>query len=233
MQQGTLVDIDRAHESEKVLLGGSFAETIAGAGAVILSVVALVGILSDALLAVSVVALGAAFVLESISISTRFDWVMRHAAHNSFEMGAISVGMTTKFMAGAAGIGLGVLSLLRLVPDILLPIAAIVYGITLLSGVGVQTRLNDLEMQCSHTHEMTGRISHEAVSAASGIQILFGVGAATLGILALAAVAAPVTLTLVGVLAVGGASLFSGAAISARIWGFDRYCELAPQRVNR
>ncbi len=46
------------------------------------------------------------------------------------------------------------------------------------------------------------------------MQILFGLGAATLGILSLVGIFAPITLTLVATLAVGGASLFSGAVLS-------------------
>ncbi len=226
VEQGTVINIEKAHQSEKVLLGGSFAETVAGAGAIVLSILGLVGILPESLLAVSMVAMGAAFALESLSIGSRFNWVVRQAARNSFEVGELGVGMTTEFIGGAAGIGLGVLSLLGLVPEILLPIGAIIFGLTLLSSVGVQARLNDLEMECSPNHEIAGRVTREAVSTSSGIQILFGLGAVTLGILALVGIFAPITLTLVATLTVGGASLFSGAAVSARMWGFARFCKL-------
>jgi len=230
--QGTLVDMEKAHENEKVLLGGSFAETVAGAGSVVLAILGLVGILPESLLAVSIVALGAAFILESSSIGSRFSWVLRQTAHTSFEVGEVGVGMTTQFIGGAAGIGLGVLSLLGLVPNILLPVGVIIFGLTLISSVGVKARLNDLEVECGQSHEMAGRVMREAVSTSSGIQILFGLGAATLGVLSLVGVFAPITLTLVATLAVGGASLFSGAAVSARMWGFARFCDLQTHPVK-
>lgn len=230
--QGSLIDIEKAHESEKVLLGGSFAETVAGAGAIVLSILGLVGILPESLLAVSIVAMGTGFILQSASIGSRFNWVLRQAARTSFEVGEAGVGMTTEFIGGAAGIGLGVLSLLGLVPNILLPIGVIIFGLTLLSSVRVQARLNDLEMECRSGHEIAGRVSREAVSTSSGIQILFGLGAATLGILSLVGVFAPITLTLVATLAVGGASLFSGASLSARMWGFARFCDVQTHGVK-
>ena len=79
---------------------------------------------------------------------------------------------------------------------------------------------------------MAGRVMREAVSTSSGIQILFGLGAVTLGVLSLVGVFTPITLTLVAILAVGGASLFSGAAGSASMWGFARFCDLQIHQVR-
>jgi hypothetical protein len=221
-EQRPYVRTGETREGEAVLMGGSLAETIAGAGAIVLSILGLVGILPDALLAVSTIAIGGAFILESGSVASRFTWLARQVTRTTFETGEMAVGMTTEFIGGIAGIALGVLALLGLVPNILLPIAAIVFGFTLLFGVGVQARLNDLEMEYNTGHERARRVVREAVSASSGIQILFGLGAATLGILSLVGIA-PVMLTLVSMLIVGAATLFSGAAISARMWGLARF----------
>jgi hypothetical protein len=222
-QRGPYPSIEE-HPSEGILMGGSLAETIAGAGAVVLSILGLVGILPDTLPAVATIAIGGAFLLESGSIASRFAWVLRQVTKSTFETGEMGVGMTIEFVGGIAGIALGVLALLRLVPNILLPIAAIIFGFTLLLGIGVQMRLNDLEMQCNSAHEMARKVAREAVSAASGIQILFGLGAITLGILSIVNIA-PMVLTLVAMLSVGGATMFSGAALSGRLWGFMRFCE--------
>jgi hypothetical protein len=224
-EQRPFMGTRETHEGEALLMGGSLAETIAGAGAIVLSILGLVGILPDALLAVATIAIGGAFILESGSVASRFTWLVRQVARTTLETGEMAVGMTTEFVGGIAGIALGVLALLGLIPNILLPIAAIIFGFTLLFGIGVQARLSDLEMEYNTSHELARRVVREAVSASSGIQILFGLGAVTLGILSLVGIA-PVVLTLVSMLTVGSATLFSGAAISARMWGFTRFHEL-------
>jgi hypothetical protein len=224
-EQGIIMDAGKIHDSEAVLMGGSLAETIAGIGAAVLAILGLVGILSEALLAVAVIAIGSAFVLESRSIASRFNVLMREMQRTGFETGEMTIGMTTEFVGGIAGITLGVLSLLGLVPNVLLPVAAVVFGVTLLFGVSAQSKLNEIEMECNTTHEMVRKVGREALSVASDVRVLLGIGVVTLGILSLVGIVAPVILTLVAMLVVGGAMLFSGAAVSARILGFTRYCE--------
>ncbi|MGD0232264.1 MAG: hypothetical protein ABSC19_18225 [Syntrophorhabdales bacterium] len=228
MERGPFTGAEEARPIEGILMGGSLAQTIAGAGAIVLSILGLLGMLPEALLAVSTIAVGAAFLMASGSIASRFNAVLTQITRTTPETGEMAIGMTTEFISGIAGIALGVLSLLGVVPTILLPVAAIMFGFTLLFGVGVQTRLMDLETQCGAAHEMARRVAREAASAGSGIQILLGLGAITLGIVSLVGVV-PFTLTLVAMLSLGGATLFSGAAISARMWGFTRVCEMPPQ----
>ncbi len=209
---------------ETLLMGGSLAETVVGIGAVVLAILGLVGMYPGVLLAVSIIAIGSAFVLEGSSVASRFDLMTREMG-----WGSEAVGMTTEFIGGVSGIILGVLALLGIVPNVLLPVAAIVYGVTLLLGAGIQSRLTELEIQCDVTHETTRTVAREALSAASGIRVLFGIGAVTLGILSVVGLAAPVVLTLVAVLAAGSAMLFTGAAASGTIFGITRYCE--PQHM--
>jgi len=223
---------EELHPTEGIVMSGSIAETITGAGAIVLSIIGLVGILPQALLAVATIAIGAAFLMASGSIASRFNWVLSQSIGTTGEAEEVAVGMTTEFVSGIAGIALGVLSLLGLVPQVLLPVAAIVFGFTLLFGIGPQTRLNDLEMMHSGlTHGMARRVAREAGSAASGILILLGLGAVTLGILSVVGLV-PVTLTLVAMLSLGGATLFNGAAISARMWGLSRFSELPPHAAK-
>ena len=128
------------------------------------------------------------------------------------------------------------LSLLGLVPGVLLPTAALVFGFTLLFGMGVQNRLAGLELECSSEQEMARgemarRTIREVVSAALGMRVLFGLGAMALGIISLVGIL-PVTLTLVTMLSVGGTTLLSGAAVSARAWGFAGFCEVPPEPIG-
>jgi hypothetical protein len=61
-------------------------------------------------------------------------------------------------------------------------------------------------------------LAREAVGAASSLQVLFGLGAVVLGILALLHIHWAI-LTLVGLLAVSVSMVLSGAAVSGRFWG--------------
>lgn len=231
MREGHFRGTEEAYPAEGILMGGSLVETITGAGAIILSVLGLVGILPEALLAVSTIAIGGAFLMASGSTVSRFNWILAQLTRTTFETGEMAVGMTFEFIGGIAGITLGVLSLAGLVPTVLLPVAAIVYGFTLLFGIGVQIRLNDLEAHCNAAHETVRRSVREAISAASGIELLFGLGAITLGIVSIVGFM-PITLSLVAMLSVGGATLFSRTAISARMWGFTTLCELPHEQTR-
>jgi hypothetical protein len=59
-------------------------------------------------------------------------------------------------------------------------------------------------------------VAREAVTASTGVSLLFGITAVTLGILAIVGVS-PVILNLVALLGVGLSNLLSGAAISTRM----------------
>ena len=76
-------------------------------------------------------------------------------------------------------------------------------------------------MRASGATERFGHLTREIAVAASGTQMLIGVTAIVLGILALIGVD-PLTLSLVGLLAVGASILFSGSAVSGRSPGEAR-----------
>ena len=101
-------------------------------------------------------------------------------------------------------------------PMVLTPIAAIVFGSALLMGSGATSRLSSLRIVGHEGHEMARRVTHEAVMAASGAQVLVGLASAVLGILALLGIA-PMILTLAAMLSVGASVLLSGVAISDRM----------------
>ena len=81
---------------------------------------------------------------------------------------------------------------------------------------GMTSRLNDLKIEVSGAHQSAQRVAHEAVTAASGTQVLVGLAAGVLGILALIGVA-PTVLVLVGLLAIGTSLLLSGGALGGRL----------------
>jgi hypothetical protein len=129
---------------------------------------------------------------------------------------AVGTGMTLEFLAGGAGIVLGILALLTPATLVLSAAALIVFGGTLLLSAGAT----------AHTSAMQGEsagfsaqpLLREAAKVSSGAQIMIGIGAIVLGILALVGLHAAI-LALVGQLAIGASLLMAGAGPSvAGLW---------------
>ena len=130
----------------------------------------------------------------------------------------VESGMSAEMLGGIAGIVLGILALIGLVPMLLVEVAAIVFGATLLLSSGTTHRLNEMiNLRASGDHAQ--HVTHEAVAAATGADVLVGLGAIVLGILGLVGIASHTTplLALIAILAVGVAELLSGSAVGARM----------------
>jgi hypothetical protein len=91
-----------------------------------------------------------------------------------------------------------------------------VFGSALLLGSGVTSHLGSAHLGSDESSTRAGVIAHETVMAASGAQVLVGLGSAVLGIVALVGIA-PETLILVALLSVGSTIVLSGSAITARL----------------
>jgi hypothetical protein len=111
---------------------------------------------------------------------------------------------------------LGVLSLLGVRPSILLPAAVIVLGITLLLASGVTARMNTAGIRSLAQNDYVREAGRQSVHAAAGAQLLIGMGALALGIIALDGVS-PITLSLAAMLGLGVSDLLNGTAMATRI----------------
>lgn len=118
--------------------------------------------------------------------------------------------------AGAGYLLLGVLAVLDVHPMVLLPVAAIVLGRAQLAAGGAGTRLSQLRLDHPGLAAPRRRIADDAASASAGGEVLVGLGAIKLGILALVSVE-PLVLTLVAFLAVGAAGLMGGSLLGLRL----------------
>lgn len=202
---------ESVHVPERVSTGTSYLEGLTGIAAIAIAIVGLAHVFSETLLAVATIAIGASFLFESGAIAARFAALISRE-ENPEEASAVPVarwgGMTTGFMAGVAGIALGILALVNIAPEVLTAIAAVVYGSALVFDSGVYARLNNLETSYSGLHGLSRQIAYESGLTASGIQVLVGLGAITLGILALVGIHAMV-LSLVAMLSIGAALLLT------------------------
>ncbi len=213
---------EEVHRSARVVAGGSILETVGGAGAVVLSVLALAGVLPLVFAAIATIAVGAALLFEGGSIVSRYAQLEAETAGDTrLANTSLGSGMAAESLGGIAGIVLGILALLGVSPVVLLAAAAIAVGAALLVGTEAVSRLNALEVLGGHVPDKAHRLTRQAVTASSGGQVLAGIGAAVLGILALLSIE-PLTLVLVALLTLGASTLLSGSALSGKMITVER-----------
>lgn len=201
-------------EAPRIVLGGSLAEVVCGAGAIVLAILGLTGVMPGELTSIATIVFGAALIAHGGAIASRFGALTRATAPVEWDTRAeLGGGMGAELVGGAAGIVLGILALLGLAPGTLTSVAVIVFGGTLLLSGGATADLGALDARGAHLH--LAHIARQAAMAAAGLQSLVGAGTVVLGILALVGIY-PMVLTLVALLALGSAIVTSGSAVSGR-----------------
>ncbi len=203
-------------QTARLVEGGSLAESIAGAAGIVLAIIGLANVLPQILLPIATIALGAGLVAEGGVIAARFSNLLAATGKEQYQTMELGMGLTSEVVGGIAGIVLGILALIKVAPFVLLPIAAIVYGATLLFGTGINSRLNNMQIAQSGENEQFREVAREAVSASSGVQMFLGLGSITLGILGVIGIN-PLTLCLAALLCVGVSDLISGSALAAKM----------------
>jgi hypothetical protein len=215
----TISHEERTEEHKRVLeaiFGGTLVGGLVAAAAAALSIIGLAGVYPPWLMSVATISLGVAFLFEGAAIMSRMSDLLSEVTENKVEMVELGTGTTGETLAGFAGVALGILALLTVVPLVLIPIAAIVFGVALILGAGATVRINELAVGYRQEHPIAHQIAREAVRATSGLQILAGLGAITLGIIALANIQ-PLILSLVAVLSLSATFLLTDTAIAGRM----------------
>lgn len=188
----------------KVGAGVSIVEGITGLAAIALAIIGLAHVDPWVLASIAAIALGAALVFESGSMTARFSALESESPNESVNWLKWSTA-TSEFFLGCGGVVLGILGLLSIHPAVLVPVAVIVYGTALMVDSAIRMRLRKLE---------TKRLDWTSF-ASSGPQVFIGLGGITLGILAIVGLASQ-ALTLVGLLSVGAAVLITGSLVTGR-----------------
>ncbi len=210
------ISASTVHELE----GGSFAETIAGAGGVTLAILAIIGVLPMVLGSIAVIAVGVGLFLGGGSIAARSAQLEKGPGGKQARR-QIMAGLGMEALAGASGAVLGLLALLGISSLTLMGVAAIVLGGALLLASAATARL-ETDLSRMTSSEAPHQTSHEAVSLAAGSDFLVGAGAIVLGILSLTGWA-PLTLALVAMLGVGAAGMLNGSALAVRFFAMFGY----------
>jgi len=197
----------------QIFTGGSTVETIGGFTAAILALIGLTGYRQIYMLGVASIATGMALLAHGGSIVSRWQEVLRRIEGDRFDRSELIGGVGTEMFGGAVGVVLGILAIANVRPFTLLPVAAIVFGGSLLLGGAAQPEMEELVPDYDARHR---RITRNAIHASGGVMVLVGIAASVLGILSLLEVGPVLTLPLAGMLAIGIALVLAGGALTAR-----------------
>lgn len=208
--------------SAETLAGGSMAEAVAGIAGVVLAIIALAHVFPAYLGPIAAIVIGAGLVLEGGAVAARYAGLLESVGDTTGTEVELGGGMSAELLGGVAGIVLGILALIGIVPLALEAVAAIVFGAALLLGCAATAGLNRMAVRrwwgLLPSEGISRHVASEAVSAANGAQLLVGLGAIVLGIIALVMIPEynSLVLSLVAFLCVGASLLVSGAALSGK-----------------
>ena len=197
---------------------------LAGVATIVLAIIGLSGAKPETLVAIATIVFGAALLVQGGAMLSEYVGVI-------FPEGATNVSMehfggsslSALFMAGAAGIVLGILALVGVESAILTSVAIIGFGAGLLvSGTSV-SQLHALKRSVGQSTQgsAAGVIAHEMAAGSAGVQTLAGLAAVVLGILALTDVHT-IVLELSALIALGSTLVMTGSTLSATVVNFMR-----------
>lgn len=210
--------LDRVLEERKpirAITRGTAVEGIVGLSAAVLAILGLAGGYTDMLLSVATVVLGIAMIIEGRVVIGRFSSVMR-------EIGEIQGfrttygGMSIEVLAGIAGVTLGMLSLMGVNPTMLCSSAVIVSGAAVLFSASTIAMINSIIASGGSKNPILQSVAASMSATSSDVRVLVGIGALTLGILAVLKIN-PQTLALTGVLSLGGSLFLETFAFGERL----------------
>ncbi len=202
--------------SMEVVSTGSMIEAVGGFAGVVLSILALAGIAPLYLLPITVIVLGIALLFEGGTVAARYWRLPVEVVAGRWASIELAGGMIAEFLAGAAGIALGILALVGIANLLLTTIAGLVFGAALLAGSGLPVRLGFLETGSGQGAAAARSFGRRAPSFAAVAQFVLGAAGGILAILALVGFS-PAMLTNAALLILSIGLLWSGSMVTGRI----------------
>lgn len=210
IKSGTTTPRDRGNTGAASGAIGSVMESLGGIAAIVLGILGLDHMVPQTLAGVGIIVVGAALVSEGSALLGRYARIANDdAAGFTTGYADIGGGVMLEFLAGIAAIVLGVLALLSISPLTLMAIAIIAIGAALILAGGSF----GVEAPAVDTGDLLAR---NALMGTRSIEMLAGVGAVVLGILALLG-HHELTLILVSILGLGAAIVLTGSALTGRL----------------
>ncbi len=186
---------------------GSVFQTIGGIGALALGILGIIGIVSMTFGAIAAIAAGGALLIGGTALTARYSRLFPDTKSPRTRRSMLR-GLTVQTIAGVGAIALGILSLVGLASMTLVAVSAIALGAGLVVASRASARLDALLIR--NEMESGESVSHSAMFFASAAEIVAGLGAIALGILALTGVS-PLPLVLIAMMAVGAATFAGGS----------------------
>lgn len=199
---------------ESTVLVSFTAALVGGIAAVALSIIGLANYAPPVMAAVGALVLGTAFALNGGLLAVEHSRMRAQSHPTRGEAAEYVGGVSVETVTGVAAIVLSILALLKIDIAALIPVAALVLAIGTIFGSGVLAWLNGVSVS-QPVETNAERVTYGILAFATGIQVLSGVGAVVLSILALIGYS-PLALSLVALLALGAAQVLSGASGAGR-----------------
>jgi hypothetical protein len=206
---------------------GGMLDAVGGIATAALAIIALAGLVPEVLMGVATIVFGAALVVQAGALLSEYSGITFPSAAIASSAATDSLsggGLGVMFMAGAAGIVLGILALLGIAPIILCAAALIAFGASLLLGSSSMRNLYQVQSALRRAGGMQSSnelLASEMAAGSAGAQLLSGLAAIVLGIVALSS-GYSLVLTLVGLLVVGVTNILSGGTLSGVMMGLSR-----------
>lgn len=203
---------------------GGLADAIGGIATIVLAIVALGGVHSEIVLSIAVIVFGAALLIQGGTLVSEYESMMSPVGATNVSPEQFGVGgLSTLFLVGVAGIVLGILALLGIATATLAAIAVIAFGTALLLSSNSVRQLSMLQTMGRAEVPRAGAelLAGEMASGSASVQMLAGLAAIVLGVLAVAGVNQTI-LTLAALIVLGSAVILTGSALTGLIMGFMR-----------
>ena len=209
-------------KSGSIAAYGGLMDAVGGIAASVIAVVGLTGFDPLLMTGIATIVFGAALLIEGGALLSEYAYLSPAIGGVSAESATADGGILPMFLFGVGGIVLGVLAVLGIVPVALPAIAVIAYGTALLIGSSSVQRVYVLQ---SIVRLATARPTNDGAAAgmaagSAGVELLAGLTAIVLGILALVGHAP--TLTLTALLVMGITELLHGSTLAGLVRSFMR-----------
>lgn len=217
---------------------GGLLDAIGGIATGILAIIGLTGFDPTGMAGIATIVFGAALLIQGGTILSEYAHLLfapTGAAAPAPSLGGQTLGgegLSAMFLVGAGGLVLGVLALLGIASMNLTAIAVIAFGSALVLSSSAVRQLYLLQTQALEL--VTVRSGNELLAGqmaagSAGVQLLAGLAAIVLGILALAG-HTPTVLTLSALLLLGVTVLLTGSTLSGLVMSFMRPAQSAARR---
>lgn len=206
---------------QRIVGGRTASQGVFGGIAIVLGIVglAITGTHPDVpqyLAAIAAIGLGMSLITVGASLAAAYSRLAARAEGRDLAGGQVS-GATVDMFIGGAVIVLGVLALLKLIPDMLIPVQIILIGAGMMLNSAGAMRLATLEAEIATERPIYWRINEELVISTALVRMIAGVAVVVLGIIGVTTGSVP--LALAALLTAGSAGLVNSTSLSNRAVG--------------